>query len=89
MTGSSNMDNIIIAGARIYFPPDNRLPNASGDMLTFAVVRDPDTIPDYLLFVHKDGQWELASPRFSKKRPMPYPLQPKLQAVVSRTLPAE
>lgn len=67
MTGSSNMDNIIIAGARIYFPPDNRLPNASGDMLTFAVVRDPDTIPDYLLFVHKDGQWELASPRFFKE----------------------
>ncbi|WP_152967241.1 hypothetical protein [Enterobacter cloacae] len=67
MTGSSSMDNIIIAGARIYFPPDNRLPNASGDMLTFAVVRDPDTFQDYLLFVHKDGQWELASPRLFKE----------------------
>lgn len=67
MTGSSNMDNIIIAGARIYFPPDNRLPNASGDMLTFAVVRDADTIPDYLLFIHKGGKWELASPRFFKE----------------------
>ncbi|WNS38334.1 hypothetical protein MX657_01835 [Enterobacter chuandaensis] len=64
MTGSSDIDNIIISGARIYFPPDNRLPKASSDMLTFAVVRDPDTIPDYLLFVHKEGQWELASPRF-------------------------
>lgn len=67
MTGSSDIDNIIISGARIYFPPDNRLPKASSDMLTFAVVRDPDTIPDYLLFVHKDGQWELASPRFFKE----------------------
>lgn len=67
MTGSSNIDNIIIAGARIYFPQDNKLPNASGDMLTFAVVRDPDTIPDYLLFIHKDERWELASPRFFKE----------------------
>lgn len=58
------MDNMIIAGARIYFPPDNQLPKASDDMLTFAVVRDADTIPDYLLFIHKGGNWELASPRF-------------------------
>lgn len=39
---------MIISGARIYFPPDNQLPKASDDMLTFAVVRDADTIPDYL-----------------------------------------
>ena len=78
MTGSSNIDNIIIAGARIYFPPDNRLPDASGDMLTFAVVRDPDTIPDYLLLVHKDGRWELASPRFFKEAAHAIPIATKI-----------
>lgn len=61
------MDNMIISGARIYFPPDNQLPKASDDMLTFAVVRDADTIPDYVLFIHKSGKWELASPRFFKE----------------------
>lgn len=29
---------MIISGARIYFPPNNQLPKASDDMLTFAVV---------------------------------------------------
>ncbi|MGA4534411.1 hypothetical protein ACK6V0_04070 [Citrobacter braakii] len=60
------MDNIIISGARIYFPPDNQLPSPSSDMLTFAVVRDADTIKEYLLLIHRNGRWELASSAFYK-----------------------
>ncbi|EPJ9674440.1 TPA: hypothetical protein I8190_003151 [Citrobacter freundii] len=67
MTGSTNIDNIIISGVRIYFPPDNKLPSPSSDMLTFAVVRDDDMIKDYLLLVHRGGRWELASSSFYKE----------------------
>ena len=62
-----SMDNIIISGARIYFPPDNQLPSPSSDMLTFAVVRDSDTIKEYLLLIHRNGRWELASSAFYKE----------------------
>lgn len=62
-----SMDNIIISGARIYFPPDNQLPSPSSDMLTFAVVRDADTIKEYLLLIHRNGRWELASSTFYKE----------------------
>lgn len=62
------MDDMIIPGARIYFPSDNLLPKASDDMLTFAVIRDADTIPDYLSTKVVSG----SLPRlvFSKKLPL-------------------
>lgn len=55
-----DIDNIIISGVRIYFPPDNILPDPSGEMLTFAVVFDADTVQKYFLMVHKGGRWQLA-----------------------------
>lgn len=36
-------------------------------MLTFAVVKDPGLISDYLLMVHRNGRWELATPNFYKE----------------------
>lgn len=58
-----DIDNIIISGVRIYFPPDNVLPEPSKDMLTFAVVFDATTLKQYLLLVHKDNQWQMAAPQ--------------------------
>ncbi|MDM3324300.1 MULTISPECIES: hypothetical protein [Citrobacter] len=55
------IDNIIISGIRIYFPPDNVLPEPSKDMLTFAVVFDADTLKQYLLLVHKENKWQMAT----------------------------
>ncbi len=49
--------NVIVSGVRIYLPPDNVLPKPSTDMLTFAVVKDPGLISDYLLMVHRNGRW--------------------------------
>ncbi len=59
--------NVIVSGVRIYLPPDNKLPSPSPDIMTFAIVRDPGLISDYLLMVHKNGHWELASPNFYKE----------------------
>ncbi|AOV11747.1 MULTISPECIES: hypothetical protein [Klebsiella/Raoultella group] len=59
--------NVIVSGVRIYLPPDNILPRPSTDMLTFAVVKDPGLISDYILMVHKNGRWELATPNFYKE----------------------
>ncbi|MCU8823213.1 hypothetical protein [Klebsiella quasipneumoniae] len=59
--------NIIVSGVRIYLPSDNQLPSPSPDMLTFAVVRDPGLISDYLLMALKNGRWELATPNFYKE----------------------
>lgn len=59
--------NVIVSGVRIYRPPGNVLPKPSTDMLTFAVVKDPGLISDYLLMVHKNGRWELATPNFYKE----------------------
>lgn len=64
MTGSTNIDNIIISGVRIYFPPDSRLPDLSSDMLTFAVMRDADV---YFLLIRKSTGWELASSQIFKE----------------------
>ncbi|HID8955866.1 TPA: hypothetical protein ACXE2E_002923 [Klebsiella variicola] len=36
-------------------------------MLTFAVVKDPGLISDYILMVHTNGLWELATPNFYKE----------------------
>lgn len=55
-----DIDNIIISGVRIYFPPNNTLPVPSGEMLTFAVVFDAETVQKYFLMVHKSGKWQLA-----------------------------
>lgn len=59
--------SIVVSGVRIYLPPDNQLPSPSPDMLTFAVVRDPGLISDYLLMAHIKGRWELATPNFYKE----------------------
>lgn len=59
--------SIIVSGVRIYLPSDNQLPSPSPDVLTFAVVRDPGLISDYLLMAHKNGRWELATPNFYKE----------------------
>lgn len=59
----NDIDNIIISGVRIYFPPDNKLPSPSSDMLTFAIVRDEKELSDYFLMIHKDGKWGLATAR--------------------------
>ena len=64
MTGSSDIDTMIIAGARIYFPKNNTLPTPSPDMLTFVVIRDAQTTADYLLLTHQHGRWSLVSPHF-------------------------
>lgn len=58
-----DMDNIIISGVRIYFPPDGVLPNPSEDMLTFAIVRDEDVLKECFLLIHKKGRWQIASPQ--------------------------
>ena len=62
-----DIDNIIISGVRIYFPPDNNLPTPSSDMLTFAVIRDEQELSDYFLMIHKDGRWGLATARLFKE----------------------
>ncbi len=62
-----DIDNIIISGVRIYFPPDNTLPAPSSDMLTFAVIRDEEELSDYFLMVHKEGKWALATGRLFKE----------------------
>ncbi|HGK4674400.1 TPA: hypothetical protein ACJ2WV_003672 [Kluyvera georgiana] len=58
-----DIDNIIISGIRIYFPPDNVLPEPSTDMLTFAVVFEADIVKQYFLLVHKENQWQMAAPQ--------------------------
>jgi hypothetical protein len=63
-----DIDNIIISGVRIYFPPDNVLPEASKDMLTFAVIFDADTLKQYVLLVHKNSQWQMAAPQLFDDR---------------------
>ncbi len=62
-----DIDNIIISGVRIYFPPDNTLPAPSSDMLTFAIIRDKMAMPDYVLLAHRNGRWELATPYLFKE----------------------
>ncbi|WP_445439576.1 hypothetical protein [Citrobacter portucalensis] len=49
------MDSIIISGVRIYFPPDNNLPDPSGDMRTFAVVNY--NLPGYVLLEFRNNGW--------------------------------
>ncbi|HAT3951836.1 TPA: hypothetical protein I9Y43_000363 [Kluyvera ascorbata] len=58
-----DIDNIIISGIRIYFPPDNVLPEPSNDMLTFAVVFDAETLQKFFLMVHKGNAWQMAAPQ--------------------------
>lgn len=62
-----DIDNIIISGVRIYFPPDNTLPAPSTDMLTFAVIKDEQELSDYFLMMYKNGKWALATTRLFKQ----------------------
>jgi hypothetical protein len=55
MIGFTDMDNMIIAGIRIYFPKDNVLPCPSNEIRTFAVVHF--NLPGHVLLEFRNNEW--------------------------------
>ncbi|HEM6718674.1 MULTISPECIES: hypothetical protein [Citrobacter] len=50
-----SMDNMIIAGVRIYFPPGTALPAPTLELRTFAIISKD--LPGHLVLEYKNRQW--------------------------------
>lgn len=50
-----SMDNMIIAGVRIYFPHGTDLPVPATELKTFAIVSKD--LPEHLVLEYKNRQW--------------------------------
>ena len=48
------MDNMIISGVRIHFPPGEELPEASAEIKTYVVVSKK--LPSYMILAYRNGE---------------------------------